>query len=677
MTNPLLHKTFDTPFNSIPFTSIELKHYKPGFETAIKESEQEIDAIVNCKDSPTFENTIVALERSGSTLDQVSAVFFNLNSAETSDEMQAIAQEVSPLLSEHSSNVLLNKALFDRVKSVYDLRETLTLNTEELTLLTNSYKGFARNGAQLNEQEKTRLREISKDLSLLNLKFAENLLAENKSFELHVTEESQLNGLPDSAKEAAKITAKGKEKSGWLFTLDHPSFVPFMTYSDNRELREHMYRAFTTRSNNGNEQDNKKNILSITKLKEEKAKLLGYNTNSDYVLEERMAKSAANVLSFQDKLYKASYEKAKQETTELQTFANSINGPSSLQKWDVGYYAEKLKTDTLNFDEEKLKPYFKLENVIDGVFLVANKVFGLTFTERKDVPVYHEDVKTFEIKDDKGNFVSLFYGDFFPREGKQGGAWMTLFKQQHITDGINNRPHVANVCNFTKPTETKPSLLTFNEVTTLFHEFGHGLHGLLANTTYESLSGTNVRWDFVELPSQVLENWCYEKECLDLFAKHYETGETIPQEYINQIRAAQTFRSGSGTLRQLSFGKLDMDWHGTSLDNVNDVEAFESESMKSFELYPSVEGSCMSTGFSHIFNGGYSSGYYSYKWAEVLDADAFEYFKEEGIFNKKVAESFHLNILSKGGTEDPSVLYKRFRGRDANPDALLKRSGLV
>ncbi|MFT6745806.1 MAG: Zn-dependent oligopeptidase [Glaciecola sp.] len=677
MSNPLLQKTFNTPFESIPFTDIQLTHYKPAFEQAIKDNQQEIDGIVNESENPSFENTIEALEKSGATLSQVSSIFYNLNSAETSDEMQAIAQEVSPLLSEHSSDVLLNKALFERVKAVYDQIESLKLNAEEHTLLTKSYKKFARNGALLNEQDKTQVREISKDLSLLNLNFAENILAENKAFELHLTDEKQLEGLPKSAKEAAYITAKGKDKKGWLFTLDYPSVIPFLTYADNRELREKMYRAFSSRSNNGNEQDNKANVLAFAKLREQKANLLGYNTHADYVLEERMAKSAKTVLDFQDKMYEASYQKATQEAADLQSFASSINGPSPIQKWDVGYYAEKLKTATLNFDEEKMKPYFKLENVIDGVFTVANKLFGLTFTERKDIPVYHEDVKTFEINDEKGNFVALFYGDFFPREGKQGGAWMTLFKEQHISEGINHRPHVVNVCNFTKPTETKPSLLTFNEVTTLFHEFGHGLHGLLANTKYESLSGTNVMWDFVELPSQVLENWCYEKECLDLFAKHYETGESIPQEYIDQIKSAQTFRSGSGTLRQLSFGKLDMNWHGTSVKNVTNVEVFEAESLSKFELYPAVEGSCGSTGFAHIFNGGYSSGYYSYKWAEVLDADAFEYFKEEGIFNKNVAKSFYDNVLSKGGTEDPTVLYKRFRGRNAIPNALLKRSGLA
>ena len=677
MNNPLLQKNFNTPLEAIPFPSINLSHYKPAFKSAIKEAQSEVDQIVESAATPNYSNTIEALEGSGRILSQVSAVFFNLNSAETSEEMQIIAQEVSPLLSQHSSNILLNKALFEKVKVIHAQINSLGLTIEQKTLLESTYKGFARNGALLNNQDKERVREINQQLGILSLKFAENLLAENKAFEMHISDQEQLQGLPESALEAAQITAKSKQKTGWLFTLDHPSFMPFMTYAENRSLREKMFRAFTSRANKDNEHDNKQNILSITKLKEEKAKILGYDTHAEYVLEERMAKSVKAVLNFQEKMFEASFEKAKQEAQELQEYANSCNGPEVLQKWDVAFYAEQLKTAILQFDEQKLKPYFKLEYVIQGVFQVAQKLFGLTFIERTDLPLYHQEVKTFEIKDEKGNFIALFYGDFFPREGKQGGAWMTLFKQQHQQDGINHRPHVANVCNFTKPTEKEPSLLTFNEVTTLFHEFGHALHGLLANTTYESLSGTNVRWDFVELPSQILENWCYEKECLDLFAKHYETGETIPQAFIDQIKAAQTFRSGSATLRQLSFGKLDMNWHGKTLSEVNDVLAFEKDSMEEFELYPFVQGACMSTGFSHIFNGGYSAGYYSYKWAEVLDADAFEYFKEEGIFDKKVAQSFHDHILSKGGTEDPSLLYKRFRGREANPNALLKRSGLL
>lgn len=677
MQNPLLLDKFNTPFEAIPFNDIKLSDYKPAMEKAFVEQNQEIDQIVSTKESPSFANTIVALERTGQRLDLASSIFFNLNSAETSDEMQALAQELSPMLTEHSNNILLNEELFERIRIVYEQRANLNLNPEDSMLLVKTYKSFARNGALLKGEERDRLRAISKELSIKSLKFQEHLLAENKAFEMLIENEDDLAGLPESAKEAARMAAKEKEYKGWLFTLDYPSYIPFMTYADNRELRERMYKAFSTKSNKGNEFDNKAIILELTKLKEEKAQLLGYDTHADYVLEERMAKSAGTVLDFIDKLHGASFEKAKEEARELEEFAQKLGGPTTLQKWDIAYYAEKLKQETLNFDEEKLKPYFKLENVIDGVFQVANKLFGLHFKERTDIPVYHKDVKTFEVTDEKGELVCLFYGDFFPRPGKQGGAWMTSFKGQFKDENGNHRPHVANVCNFTKPTESKPSLLTFNEVTTLFHEFGHALHGLLADTTYGSLSGTSVLWDFVELPSQVLENWCYEKECLDLFAKHYETGETIPQEYIDQIKAAQKFRSGYASLRQLSFGKLDMNWHGTSMADLNDVEAFEAESMSAFELYPDVKDACMSTSFAHIFAGGYSAGYYSYKWAEVLDADAFEAFKEKGIFDQETAKSFKDNILSRGGTVDPSELYRRFRGRDADPDALLRRSGLI
>lgn len=676
MTNPLLQDKFNTPFETIPFGDIKLEHYKPAFEEAIRQGQAEIDAIVNNAESPNFSNTIEALEKSGKTLDLVSSVFFNLNSAETSPEMQQLAQEVSPLLSEHSSNVLLNEGLFARVKDVYE-QGTDGLSDEQQMLLTKTYKSFARNGALLEGKAKERIREISKELGLKSLTFGENVLAESNAFQLHITEEKELAGLPESAIEAAALFAKSKEKEGWLITLDYPSYIPFITYADNRELREEIYKAFTSKANQGNEYDNKQIVLDIAKLKEEKAKLLGYESHAAYVLEERMAKSATNVLNFLDKIYQASYDTAKKEAEELQAFANTIDGPAELQKWDVAYYSEKLKQHKLSFDEEKLKPYFKLENVIDGVFQVAQKLYGLQFVQRTDIPVYHEDVKTYEVQDQDGRLVAVFYGDFFPREGKRQGAWMTAFKGQYKDEEGDHRPHIANVCNFTKPTETKPSLLTFNEVTTLFHEFGHALHGMLAATIYGSLSGTNVLWDFVELPSQVLENWCYEKECLDLFAKHYETGETIPQEYIEQIKAGLTFRSGTASLRQISFGQLDMNWHGQPLDEVNDVKEFEAKSMADTELYPAIEGSGMSTQFSHIFQGGYSAGYYSYKWAEVLDADAFESFKENGLFDKETANLFKNNVLSQGGTKPPEVLYKQFKGRDADPKALLKRSGLL
>ena len=677
MNNPLLLTTFDTPFETIPFDQIKIEHYKPAFEASIETAKGEVETIINNPEKATFTNTIEALENSGSALDLVCNVFFNLNSAETNDEMQALAQEMSPILSEHSSNILLNDKLFERIKAVYNSQADFNLNGEQTMLLTKTYKSFVRNGALLNEADKETAKQLSKDLSLLSLQFGQNLLAENKGFELHITAEKDLAGLPESAREAAAATAKEKSLEGWVFTMDYPSYIPFMTYASNRELREKMYRAFTARANNGNEFDNKENVLKIAQLRAQKAKLLGYETHAHYILEERMAKSPDKVLSFLDTINTASFEKAQEEAQELQVFANSLNGPSELQKWDVSYYAEQLKAKTLNFDTEKLKPYFQLEKVIDGVFQVTNKLFGLNFTQRDDIPVYHEDVMTYEVTDEKGELVAIFYGDFFPRPGKRQGAWMTSFKEQRIDANGNHRPHVVNVCNFTKPTPTKPSLLTFEEVTTLFHEFGHGLHGMLADTQYGSLSGTSVLWDFVELPSQILENWCYEKECLDLFAKHYETGETIPQEYIDQIKASLTFRTGSFSLRQVSFGTLDMNWHGTDLSTVNDVEEFEQSSMAKTALYPAIEGACMSTQFGHIFQGGYSAGYYSYKWAEVLDADAFESFKENGLFDKATATAFKDNILSKGGTVAPEQLYQQFKGRDADPKALLRRSGLA
>ena len=677
MSNPLFSSKFNTPFEAIPFDIIKLEHFKPAFENGIEKAQKEIDELVSNCDLPSFENTIEKLEASGELLDLVSGVFFNLNSAHTSDELQQLAQEVSPLLSEHSNNILLNEGLFIRVKHVYDQLEKLNLTEEQKTLLINTYKSFARNGALLNEEDKKTLREISKKLSLKSLKFGENVLAENNAFEMLLENEQDLAGLPESVKEAAASLAKEKEKQGWLFTLDYPSYIPFITYADNRSLREKMYRAFGSVANQNNEYDNKSLVLELVQLREQKAKLLGYASHSHYILEERMAKSATAVLNFLDKLYITSYEKAKEEAEELAEFSKSNGGPTELQKWDVAYWSEKLKKERLNFDEEKLKPYFKLENVIDGIFLVAKKLFGLRFNQLNNIPTYQEELKVYEVVDENKQFVSLFYADFFPRSSKRQGAWMTSFKGQYKTDSENHRPHVAIVCNFTKPTGTKPSLLTFNEVTTLFHEFGHALHGMLADTKYESLSGTNVLWDFVELPSQLMENWCYEKECLDLFATHYETGEKIPQDYIDQIRASQTFRSGSFSLRQLSLGKLDMNWHSSSDKKIDNLEAFEKDSMKAFDIYPPIEGMSMSTQFSHIFQGGYSAGYYSYKWAEVLDADAFESFKENGLFDSETATSFKENILSKGGTEKPEILYRRFKGRDADPTALLKRSGLL
>ena len=637
----------------------------------------EIDAIVNNTEKPTFKNTIETLAFSGNTLDRISSIFFNLNSAETSDEMQKIAQEVSPLLSEFGNDVRLNAALFAKVKAVYVQKETLNLNPEQTTLLDKKYKSFSRNGANLSDDKKTILREIDKELSKLSLQFGENVLAETQAFQMHLTDEKDLAGLPEGTIEAAHSLAKSLEKEGWIFTLDHPSYIPFVTYSDNRELRKKMAIAFGARAFQNNEFDNQEIVLKIAKLRFERAQVLGYATHAHFVLEERMAENPEKVKTFSNDLLAKAKPAAQKEFAELTAFAKKLDGIEQLEKWDGAYYSEKLKQQLFNLDDETLKPYFQLEKVLDGAFTVAQKLYGITFEEIFDIDTYHEEVKTYEVKDEDNQLVAIFYVDFFPRKGKRNGAWMTSYKSQYIKDEINERPHISNVCNFTKPTETKPSLLTFNEVTTLFHEFGHGLHGMLANTTYPSLSGTSVYWDFVELPSQIMENWCYEPEALALFAYHYQTGEMIPMELVHKIKESASFQEGIATMRQLSFGLLDMGWHGQDPSNIKDIKTFETEQFSATQLYPEVKENAMSTAFSHIFQGGYSSGYYSYKWAEVLDADAFAYFQEKGIFNKEVATKFKENVLSKGGTEHPMILYKRFRGQEPKPDALLKRAGLI
>lgn len=664
-------------FDIAPFDAIQNEDYKPAIEAAIAQARQEIDFITNNPEPATFENTIAALDYAGYQLDRVTSIFFNLNSAETNETIQKTAQEVSPLLSEFSNDITLNEALFKRVKNVYDSRESLELAREEEVLLDKRYKGFSRNGANLAEDKKARLREIDTELSKLSLTFGENILAETNKFELHLTDEADLAGLPESTKEAAAQTAEEKGKEGWVFTLEYPSYIPFMKYAENRELRKKMAIAFGAKGFHNDELDNQENVLKIVKLRQERANLLGYKTHAHFVLEERMAKSPENVERFLQDLLEKAKPAAEREFAQLANFAKKRDGIEELQKWDSAFYSEKLKQELFELDDEQLKPYFKLENVIDGVFTIAQKLYKLRFVEIQDIPKYHKDVKTYQVFDDQDNFIAIFYADFHPRAGKRAGAWMTQYKGQFKKDGVNERPHVSNVCNFTKPTASKPSLLTFNEVTTLFHEFGHGLHGMLANTTYPSLSGPSVYWDFVELPSQVLENWCYEPEALELFAKHYETGETIPMVLIDKIKKAANFQEGMQTLRQLSFGILDMSWHGADPSGITDVKAHEKAAFENTKLYPDVAENCMSVSFSHIFQGGYSSGYYSYKWAEVLDADAFAYFKENGIFNTEVAQKFKDHVLSQGGTEDPMVLYKRFRGKEPNPEALLKRAGLI
>ncbi|MCF7569043.1 M3 family metallopeptidase [Sabulilitoribacter arenilitoris] len=677
MSKNILNKTFNTAYNTAPFSKIKDEDFLPAFKTAITNAKAEIDTITNNIETPSFENTIETLEFSGEQLDRISSIFFNLNSAETNDNIQKIAQEVSPLLSDFSNDITLNLDLFKRVKSVYDSKNQLHLTIEQQTLLDKKYKSFSRNGANLSDDKKDELREIDKQLSQLKLKFGENVLAETNTFEMLITDEKELSGLPEGAKEAASQLAESKNKKGWLFTLDYPSYIPFMMYADNRELRKKLAIAFGAKAFKGDNLDNQNIVLKIANLRQQRANLLGYKTHAHFVLEERMAETPENVEQFLNNLLEKAKPAAKNEFKNLESFAKDLDGIEKLQKWDSAYYSEKLKQQLFDLDDEKLKPYFKLENVIDGAFAVANKLFDLNFEEIDNINKYHNDVLTYKVTDSNGNFIAVFYADFFPRKGKRNGAWMTSFKPQYIKDGVNERPHISIVCNFTKPTKSKPSLLTFNEVTTLFHEFGHALHGMLANTTYPSLSGTNVYWDFVELPSQVLENWCYEKEALELFAKHYETGEVIPMELVEKIKQSATFHEGMQTLRQISFGLLDMSWHGADPSHIKDVKAHEVKAFENTKLYPDVPENCMSTSFAHIFQGGYSSGYYSYKWAEVLDADAFEYFKESGVFNKEVATKFKENVLSQGGTENPMTLYKRFREKEPQPEALLRRAGLL
>jgi Zn-dependent oligopeptidase len=673
----VLTSKFNTKYDTAPFSKIKNEDFLPAFQEGIALAKTEIDAIVANSDEPTFENTIEALDFSGYALDRISSIFFNLNSAETTDEIQKIAQEVSPLLSEFGNDITLNNDLFAKVKAVYKQKESLNLNPEKATLLDKKYKSFSRNGANLPEDKKIILREIDKELSKTSLKFGENVLAETQGFQLHIINEKDLSGLPEGAIEAARYLAKSQDSNGWIFTLDHPSYVPFVTYASNRELRKQMAVAFGAKGFQNNEFDNQENVLKIAKLRFDRAQVLGYATHAHFVLEERMAENPEKVKTFATDLMQKAKPAAMKEFSELLAFAKKLDGIEKLEKWDGAYYSEKLKQKLFNLDDEKLKPYFQLEKVLDGAFKVAQKLYGITFEETFEIDKYHDEVTTYEVKDIDDQLVAIFYTDFFPRKGKRNGAWMTSYKSQFIKEGLNERPHISIVCNFTKATETKPSLLTFNEVTTLFHEFGHALHGILANTTYPTLSGTSVYWDFVELPSQIMENWCYEPEALALFAYHYQTNEMIPIELVQKIKESSNFQEGMATMRQLSFGMLDMGWHAENPSNIKDIKTFELEQFAETQLYPDVKENAMSTSFSHIFQGGYSSGYYSYKWAEVLDADAFEYFQEKGIFNKEVADKFKDNILSKGGTESPMILYKRFRGHEPSPEALLKRAGLI
>ncbi len=674
--NPLL-QNFSTPHQTAPFNKISEDHFMPAFEKALKEGRVDIKAVINNTETPTFENTLEALENSGKNLDRIISIFFNLNSAETNDKIQNIARELSPLLSDYSNDIWLNEKLFERVKTVYEQQKPLSnLNEEQQKLLEDTFKGFERRGAMLSGKEKDRYREISSQLSQLSLQFGENVLAETNEFRLHITSENELSGLPEDVKEAAAQLAKSEDKEGWMFSLQIPSYLPFMKYADNRALREKMFRAFTSRGNNGNQRDNNDIIKNIVALRLERAQLLGHANHAEYVLSERMAKTPERVNNFLKELLVASLPYARKDVEDVKAHARGLGFNDTLQRWDFAYYSEKLKTASFNVSDEMTKPYFQLEKVKDGIFNLTNRLYGLNYKRNTNIPVYHNDVEAYEVFDENDVFLSVLYLDFFPRDGKQGGAWMTSYREQHIQNEENVRPHISIVTNFTKPTTTKPSLLTYNEVTTFLHEFGHALHGMLSQVTYESMAGTSVYRDFVELPSQIMENWAQQKEWLQNVAKHYETGETIPEDMVDKIIAAGNFQSGYATARQLSFGMNDMAWHTIAEPINKEVANFEKEAMESTELFPNIENSCMSTAFGHIFDGGYAAGYYGYKWAEVLDADAFDLFKQKGIFDRETARSFRKNILEKGGTKDPMDLYMAFRGHEPSIEPLLERSGL-
>ena len=699
--NPLLQK-FNTKHNSAPFNEIKEEHYLPAFKELIEKSKKEIDEIANNPEEATFKNTIEALAYSGEQLDAVSSIFFNLNSAETNDEIQKIAQEVSPLLSEYSSQISQNEALFNRIKKVYDgfnspplegwssqRLDRGGLNEEQTTLLNETYKGFVRNGALLNDEDKKKLEKINMDLSLKSLQFGQNVLAETNNYFKHITDKKDLAGIPEAILAQFAEEARERNLEGYVITLQYPSYIPLMTYAENRELRKELALESGKKAFKNNEFDNQNLIKEIVKLRQEKAELLGYKSFADYVLEERMAKSPAKVFEFLNELLEKATPYAEKEIDELKTLAKA-DGIEEMQSYDHAFYAEKLRKAKYDIDDEELKPYFQLDKVEEAVFGLAKQLFGLEFVEINDVQKYHQEVKTYEVleksesqEDGKSESKqeakskkqkAILYADYHPRKGKRAGAWMTSFKSQKIQNGENVRPHISVVCNFTKPTSETPSLLTFQEVTTLFHEFGHALHGILANTQYPNLSGTSVKWDFVELPSQFLENYCYEPEFLKTFAKHYQTGEVLPDEKIQKISDSKNFMEGYQTLRQLGFGILDMTYHTKvgELENWS-VKEFEDNITKKTQLYPTNPETVMSTSFSHIFQGGYSAGYYSYKWAEVLDADAFQYFKENGIFNPEIAKKYKV-LLSSGGTKDPMELYKNFRGSEPKVESLLKRA---
>ncbi len=675
MTNPLLQH-WATPFRTPPFDIIKPEHFKPAIEDAIKSASQEIKAITETGEPPDFSNTIEALDRNGERLGETSLILFNLNSAETSKEIQAVAREVSPLLTRFSNDITLNEQLFDRIKIVYNLKDSLLLTIEQVMLLERKYRSFILGGAGLRDDQKATFREMSEELSKLSLQFEENVLEETNSFELHITEKIDLAGLPEGIIEMAGMEAKNRGKEGWIFSLHFPSYGPFMQNSDVRPLREKMFKAFSSRSFRGNDRDNRNLVLRIASLRYEIAKMLGFSNYAEMILGDRMVDTPAKVEKFIDDLYKSSKPYAERDFQNIREYAEKNGHTGDVERWDWAYYSEKLKKEKFNIDDEILRPFFRLENAEKAIFNLATSLYGIRFSQNSEIPVYHPEVKTWEVFDSDGTFLSVLYTDYHPRPGKNGGAWMTGYREQHMMDGKDVRPLISIVTNFSRPTETRPSLLSFNELTTFLHEFGHALHGMITRCTYESLSGTNVARDFVELPSQFMENYAYEQEWLDSWAVHYQTGEKIPSEIMRKIREASTFNEGYACLRQLGFAFLDMAWHSLTKAPEKDIIEFESQALAKTELFPKIETSNISCSFTHLFGGGYAAGYYGYKWAEVLDADAFWYFRESGIFNYDIAQSFRRNILEKGGTDKPRNLYLSFRGKEPSIDAFLERSGL-
>jgi len=676
MKNPLLMES-SAPFGAPQFDKIENEHYLPAFEAGIAEAKAEIDAIIANEEEPTFENTIEAMEYAGGTLNNVSSIFYALMEANTNETMQAIAEQISPMLTEYSMYVSLNADLFDRVKAVYEKRNELGLAQDQMKLLEDNYKSFVRGGANLSDEDKKLYSKWSEELSLATLQFSKNVLAATNAYVLNITDEADLAGLPEFVRTMAAETAAEKGLEGWAFTLDAPSYSPFLKYSENRELRRQIWTAYNTRAIGG-EFDNTEIVKKIVDLRIKISNILGYETYADYALEERMAKNKATVMDFIMNLLEPSLEFARKDVADVFAYAkkNGFEG-ERLESWDFSYWSERYQEAEYSLSAEELKPYFQLESCIDAVLGLASRLYGISFTELDNVPVYHEDVKVYEVKDKDGSHLALFYADFFPRASKRGGAWMTDFRGQSIRNGVEYRPFITTVMNFTKPTADAPALITHDELTTFLHEFGHALHGMFAEGRYPSLTGTSVSRDFVELPSQIMENWAFEPEYLNSFAKHYKTGEPIPAELIEKIVAAKNYLAGYAQVRQLHYGLLDMSWHTlTELPAESTVE-FESKALAPYAVMPAVEGTAFSGSFSHIFSGGYSAGYYSYKWAEVLEADAFSLFKEQGIFNTDVAASFRENILSKGGSEDEAVIYRNFRGHDPQPEALMKKLGLT